>query len=130
MSIATPGSWSEGWTAGEPQKLIKGFPSPATAPGFELSVWIKVDSTEIKRRFSHPIDVDHYLTIFDRDWATLQTRADKLPKNRDLDGDLWFDITIWFERPGVELQDNTETLDPETGRAFVRMVFDAWESVA
>jgi len=124
-------SFPEGWPAGAPQKLIKGYPSPITAitaSGLEISVWIKVDDTEIKRRFSHMIDVDHYLTIFERDWLTLESCANKFPKDRTID-DHWFDITIWFERPGVELQDNTETMDMEAGKAFVRMVFEAWSEV-
>lgn len=123
-------SFPEGWPAGRLEKPIKAVQSARSmSPMLKITIWIKVGDTEIRREFSHMIDVDHYLEIFERDWLTLESRANKLPKDRMPGDSVWFDITAWFERPGVELQDNTETIDLETGRAFVRMVFEAWSEV-
>jgi hypothetical protein len=127
-------SFPEGWPAGPPQKLIKeGFdytqpfrPVPVT----EMTVWITDGNTEIKREFSGILpDLAHYIPYFNRDWDALIKRSTGLPASRTVEAPE-ISITIWFDRFGVKLSDETETIDQEAGRLFVKLVFEMWERMA
>jgi hypothetical protein len=96
----------------------------------EMTVWIKLGDTEIKRSFSHVIYLAEYLKVFDRDWATLEARAGAISASRTVGDDRWYEITIWFQRSGTTLQDSLETIDIKTGHLFVRVVFESWKKVA
>jgi len=126
-------SFPEGWPAGAPQKLI-GFPVIATdnPSDFELTTWLTVDGIEVKRWFTRMPTLEHFIKIFDRDCKVLIDRAGALPKerfSRDPDQVPEIELTIWFEQHGVKLTDTLETIDPETGRLFIRSTFEAWTKV-
>lgn len=124
-------SFPEGWPAGPPQKLIKeefDYSQPfSPVPVTEMTVWITDGATEIKREFSGLLpDLADYIPYFNRDWDALIVRSTGLPASRTVET-LDITITIWFERLGVKLSDETETFDQEAGRLFVKLVFEMWE---
>ena len=124
-------SFPEGWPAGEPQRLIKGEPEPyrpfSPVPVTEMTVWITDGNTEIKREFSGILpNLAHYIPYFNRDWDALVKRSTGLPASRTIEA-VEMEITIWFERLGVKLTDQTETIDQDAGRLFVRLAFETWE---
>lgn len=124
-------SFPEGWPAGPPQKLIKeefDYSQPfRPVPVTEMTVWITDGATEIKREFSGILpDLAHYIPYFNRDWDALIVRSTGLPASRTVET-LDITITIWLERLGVKLSDETETFDQEAGRLFVKLVFEMWE---
>lgn len=130
-------SFPEGWPAGPPQKLIRIPEMPQIQMGpvedFELTSWLTVDGIEVKRWWTMMPTLEKFLKIFDQDCKILIDRAGELPKerfSRDPDQVPEIELTIWFEMHGIKLTDTLETIDPETGRLFIRTTFEAWKKVS
>jgi len=132
-----------GYTEGDefepPQGHVKALrPTPPPAPPKaarprDITIWLEVSDLElqVKRMFYRPMDVDAYLETLKTDWAACVAQAshrepDSYPAPPDF---VWFDITIWIEKDGLEVQRNKRTMNLDEAEKFVRAVFDLWKVV-
>jgi hypothetical protein len=123
----------------EPPRLKKAiFPPQPPAPPTgrarprDITIWLEVPDAElqVKRMFYRPMDVPAYLETLKTDWAACVAQATNTEADEQLRPFVWFEITIWVERDGLEIQRNKTTMNLDEAVAFVRDVFELWEKVS